>query len=219
LQTTPFDSAPLEPLDEPPPQATVVPMATSILMQSPGNDMLSTKLAAAEDTISLLEKEKQRIQRDHESLVRSHQDMQKQVEEQKSVVETQKKRYSDMEVRHRDEIEQIRKAGHDTLAMIVEQYKGLSELAVEQERDRSEQLLKELSEREAEKTERRMEEQHTRLSAALEQERVASENRVREAVEAVAAEQKVSQSPSLPCLFRSMKFLLSCGFHAVTRHY
>ena len=63
LQTTPFDSAPLEPLDEPPPQATVVPMATSILMQSPGNDMLSTKLAAAEDTISLLEKEKQRIQR------------------------------------------------------------------------------------------------------------------------------------------------------------
>ena len=39
---------------------------------------------------------------------------------------------------------------------------GLSELAVEQERDRCEKLLKELSEREAEKTERRMEEQHSR---------------------------------------------------------
>ena len=33
---------------------------------------------------------------------------------------------------------------------------------MEQERDRSEKLLKELSEREAEKTERRMEEQHSR---------------------------------------------------------
>ena len=44
---------------------------------------------------------------------------------------------------------------------------GLSELAVEQERDRSEQLLKELSEREAEKTERRMEEQHTRYYSPM----------------------------------------------------
>ena len=91
-----------------------------------------------------------------------------------------------LQARHRDEIEQIRKAGHDTLAIIVEQYKvtvstcgclrlcvcmyicgicvvqGLSELTVEQERDRSEEMLKELAEKEAEKTERRMEEQHTR---------------------------------------------------------
>ena len=33
---------------------------------------------------------------------------------------------------------------------------------MQQERDRSEKLLQELSEREAEKSERRMEEQHTR---------------------------------------------------------
>ena len=61
LQTTPFDSDLLEPSDEPP-QAATVPMATSILAPSPSNDMLSTKLAAAEDKITLLEKEKQRIQ-------------------------------------------------------------------------------------------------------------------------------------------------------------
>ena len=35
---------------------------------------------------------------------------------------------------------------------------------MEQERDRSEKLLKDLSEREAEKTERRMEEQHSRYN-------------------------------------------------------
>ena len=39
---------------------------------------------------------------------------------------------------------------------------GLSELAVQQERDRSESLLKDLSEREAKKTKQKMEEQHTR---------------------------------------------------------
>ena len=51
--------------------------------------------------------------------------------------------------------------------MIVEQYKGLSELAVQQERDRSEKLLQELSERESDKTERKMEEQHTRYTLSI----------------------------------------------------
>ena len=32
--------------------------------------------------------------------------------------------YIILQARHRDEIEQIRKAGHDSLAMIVEQYKA-----------------------------------------------------------------------------------------------
>lgn len=60
-QITPFDSPP--PPDHPPPsQVTAVPKATSILAPSPSNDMLTTKLAAAEDKITLLEREKQRIQ-------------------------------------------------------------------------------------------------------------------------------------------------------------
>ena len=42
---------------------------------------------------------------------------------------------------------------------------GLSELTVQQERERSETLLKELLEREAEKAERRMEEQHSRYNS------------------------------------------------------
>ena len=61
LQTTPFDSDPLELSDEPP-QAAAVPIVANILAPSPSNDMLSTKLAAAEDKVTLLEKEKQRIQ-------------------------------------------------------------------------------------------------------------------------------------------------------------
>ena len=35
-----------------------------------------------------------------------------------------------LQARHREEIEQIRKAGHDSLAMIVEQYKVLLSYAV-----------------------------------------------------------------------------------------
>ena len=64
-QTTPFDATP--PTEPPPPpptvtQSTVVPLATSILSPAPSNDMLSTKLSTAEEKITLLEREKQRMQ-------------------------------------------------------------------------------------------------------------------------------------------------------------
>ena len=60
LQTTPFD-APSEPLVAT--QTNTVPLATSIPTPSPSNNpQLSGKLAAAEEKISLLEREKQRIQ-------------------------------------------------------------------------------------------------------------------------------------------------------------
>jgi peptidoglycan hydrolase CwlO-like protein len=95
--TTPFDA----PSEEPQPivtQTNTVPLATSILAPTPSNDQMSSKLAAAEEKISLLDREKQRIQNDHEALLRAREDTERQLEEQKKTVETQKKRYADMEV-------------------------------------------------------------------------------------------------------------------------
>ena len=55
------------------------------------------------------------------------------------------------------------------------------------------------SEREGQRSERKLEEQHQRLSAALEQERASTEGKVKEAVEAAAREHKVMMGllPSL----------------------
>ena len=60
-QTTPFDAPSSE---EPPPvavQTTTVPLAASIRTPAPSSDQLPGKLVAAEEKITLLEKEKQRI--------------------------------------------------------------------------------------------------------------------------------------------------------------
>ena len=56
-------------------------------------------------------------------MVRVREDLEKQLEEQKVALEQQQQRYQETEARHKTELEQIRQAGHDSLAMIVEEYK------------------------------------------------------------------------------------------------
>ena len=63
-QATPFDTVPssvVEPVAAAPPPASQSP--APLLMPTPSNEMLSTKLAVAEEKLSLLEKEKLRIQK------------------------------------------------------------------------------------------------------------------------------------------------------------
>lgn len=67
-----------------------------------------------------------------------------------------------MEARHKTELEQIRQAGHDTLTIIVEEYKRQTLLAVAQERERGESLLQEAVSRESEKSQQKLQEQHDR---------------------------------------------------------
>ena len=67
-----------------------------------------------------------------------------------------------MEARHKTELEQIRQAGHDTLTVIVEEYKQQSQLAVAQERERGESLLQEAMSRESETCQQKLQEQHDR---------------------------------------------------------
>ena len=60
---------------------------------------------------------------DHEAMLRAREDVERQLEEQKLALEQQQKRYEEMRERHKEELEQIRAAGHDSLAIIVEEYK------------------------------------------------------------------------------------------------
>ena len=67
----------------------------------------------------------------------------------------------------KQKIEQLREAGHSTLSVIVEEYKSQSQLAVAQERERSEGLLQEAMTREMEKSQQKLQEQHDRYYTEL----------------------------------------------------
>ena len=77
-------------------------------------------------------------------------------------IEEQQKRISEMEARHAKELEQIREAGHETLKVIVEEYKAQIQLAISQERERGEGLLQEAISREQETAQQKIQEQHER---------------------------------------------------------
>lgn len=62
---------------------------------------------------------------DHETLKRSNADLERQVQEWQLALEEAEERYSDLQSKHQTELEGVRKAGHDTLAVIVEEYKVL----------------------------------------------------------------------------------------------
>lgn len=109
--------------------------------------MLEAKLSDSNQKLSLAEEEKLRIQKvrdttpttpvpaphecpapqDYDSLLRTREDMERQLNEQKAAVEQQQERYREMEQQHSSQLEQIRQAGHDTLAMIVEDCKVSAE--------------------------------------------------------------------------------------------
>ena len=99
---------------------------------------------------------------DHESLVRSKEDFEKQLDEQKIVSEQQMQRFQDADSRHKTELEQIRKAGHDALAIIVEEYKEQTRLVVQQEREKAERMLSEALAKETEKCQDLLQKQHDR---------------------------------------------------------
>ena len=77
-------------------------------------------------------------------------------------MEQQEQQYQETIARHNTEIDQIRKAGHDALALIVEEYKELSRLVVQQEREKGEKLLQEAIAKETEKCKQLLQQQHDR---------------------------------------------------------
>lgn len=95
-------------------------------------------------------------------MVRSKEDLEKQLNEQKIASAEQERRFQDMEAKQRAEIDQIRKAGHDALALIVEEYKEQTKLIVQQEREKAEILLSEAVAKETKKCEELLQNQHDR---------------------------------------------------------
>ena len=100
-------------------------------------------------------------------MVRSKEDLEKQLGEQTVAVELQQQRFRELDTRHNNEIEQIRQAGHDALALIVEQYKEQTRLVVQEEREKAEKLLNEAIAKETEKCQDLLQNQHDRSGTVI----------------------------------------------------
>uniref|UniRef100_S4R8R8 Uncharacterized protein n=1 Tax=Petromyzon marinus TaxID=7757 RepID=S4R8R8_PETMA len=92
--------------------------------------------------------------------------------------------------KHQKELEELRTAGHEALAIIVEEYKALSVSAVQEANEAGERHVRSALETQVQACQELMSAQHERLRALLEECRLACEERIAEALQEQTAQHK-----------------------------
>ncbi|XP_071809437.1 uncharacterized protein [Asterias amurensis] len=151
---------------------------------------MTGKVGRLEDRLSAADREKSRLQRIRDELTQKLEALEQEVEGHRQETAEQKQRYEQVQARHASEMEEIRKAGHDALAVIVEEYKELCKCAVLQQQEASEKQLQVAITQETERCQEILKSQHDRLANVLDEERQKNEDRLKEALQEQLETQK-----------------------------
>nr|KAF6373167.1 coiled-coil domain containing 91 [Pipistrellus kuhlii] len=88
------------------------------------NIQLQQKISSLETKLKVSEEEKQRIKKDVESLIEKHNVLEKDfLKEREQEAISFQDRYKELQEKHKQELEDMRKAGHEALSIIVDEYK------------------------------------------------------------------------------------------------
>uniref|UniRef100_A0A673UG90 Coiled-coil domain containing 91 n=1 Tax=Suricata suricatta TaxID=37032 RepID=A0A673UG90_SURSU len=88
------------------------------------NIQLQQKISRLEIKLKVSEEEKQRIKKDVESLLEKHSVLEKDfLKEKEQEAISFQDRYKELQEKHKQELEDMRKAGHEALSIIVDEYK------------------------------------------------------------------------------------------------
>ncbi|XP_031239800.1 coiled-coil domain-containing protein 91 isoform X3 [Mastomys coucha] len=176
------------------------------------NSQLRQKISSLETKLKASEEEKQRIKKDVESLMEKHSVLEKGFlkDKEQDAVSFQA-RYRELQVRrghwipwdwdytllschekHKQELEDMRKAGHEALSIIVDEYKALLQSSVKQQLDAIEKQYVSAIEKQAHRCEELLHAQHQRLLEVLDTEKELLREKIQEALTQQSQEQKES---------------------------
>ncbi|XP_059880508.1 coiled-coil domain-containing protein 91 isoform X8 [Delphinus delphis] len=137
------------------------------------NIQLQQKISSLEMKLKVSEEEKQRIKKDVESLMEKHSVLEKDfLKEKEQEAISFQDRYKELQEKHKQELEDMRKAGHEALSIIVDEYKHqrlLEMLATEKEllKEKIKEALTQQSQEQKEILEKCLEEERQRNKEAL----------------------------------------------------
>uniref|UniRef100_A0A8D2I1I0 Coiled-coil domain containing 91 n=1 Tax=Urocitellus parryii TaxID=9999 RepID=A0A8D2I1I0_UROPR len=190
------------------------------------NIQLQQKISSLEIKLKASEEEKLRIKKDVESLMEKHSVLEKGfLKEKEQEAISFQDRYKELQEKHKQELEDMRKAGHEALSIIVDEYKALLQSSVKQQVEAIEKQYICAIEKQAHKCEELLNTQET-VKAAIIEEQKRSEKAVEEAVKRTRDEliEYVKEQKRLDQVIRqrslsSLELFLSCAQkHAVTAH-
>ncbi|KAL2776688.1 coiled-coil domain-containing protein 91 isoform 2 [Daubentonia madagascariensis] len=137
------------------------------------NIQLQQKISSLEIKLKVSEEEKQRIKKDVESLMEKHSVLEKGfLKEKEQEAISFQDRYKELQEKHKQELEDMRKAGHEALSIIVDEYKHqrlLEMLDTEKEllKEKIKEALTQQSQEQKELLEKCLEEERQRTKEAL----------------------------------------------------
>uniref|UniRef100_A0AAA9S420 Coiled-coil domain containing 91 n=2 Tax=Bos TaxID=9903 RepID=A0AAA9S420_BOVIN len=135
------------------------------------NIQLQQKISTLEMKLKVSEEEKQRIKKDVESLMEKHSILEKDfLKEKEQEAISFQDRYKELQEKHKQELEDMRKAGHEALSIIVDEYKALLQSSVKQQVEAIEKQYISAIEKQAHKCEELLNTQEI-LEKCLEEER------------------------------------------------
>ncbi|KAF6339017.1 coiled-coil domain containing 91 [Rhinolophus ferrumequinum] len=155
------------------------------------NIQLQQKISSLEMKLKVSEEEKQRIKKDVEALMEKHSILEKDFlkEKEREAISFQD-RYKELQEKHKQELEDMRKAGHEALSIIVDEYKALLQSSVKQQVEAIEKQYISAIEKQAHKCEELLNTQHQRLLEMLDTEKDLLKEKIKEALIQQSQEQK-----------------------------
>ncbi|XP_042533554.1 coiled-coil domain-containing protein 91 isoform X2 [Dipodomys spectabilis] len=155
------------------------------------NTELQEKISSLEIKLKVSEEEKQRIQKDVELLMEKHSILEKDfLKEKEQEAISFQDRYKELQEKHKQELEDMRKAGHEALSIIVDEYKGLLQSSVKQQVESIEKQYISAIEKQARRCEELLNAQHQRLLEMLDTEEELLREKIKEALIQQSQEQK-----------------------------
>ncbi|KAI5945676.1 Coiled-coil domain-containing protein 91 [Manis javanica] len=155
------------------------------------NQHLQQKISSLETKLKVSEEEKQRIKKDVESLMENHSVLEKDfLKEKEQEAISLQDRYKQLQEKHKQELEDMRKAGHEALSIIVDEYKALLQSSVKQQVEAVEKQYISAIEKQSHKCEELLNAQHQRLLEILDAEKELLKEKVKEALLQQSQEQK-----------------------------
>ncbi|XP_073733866.1 coiled-coil domain-containing protein 91 isoform X1 [Callorhinus ursinus] len=155
------------------------------------NIQLQQKISSLEIKLKVSEEEKQRIKKDVESLMEKHSVLEKDfLKEKEQEAISFQDRYRELQEKHKQELEDMRKAGHEALSIIVDEYKALLQSSVKQQVEAIEKQYISAIEKQAHKCEELLNTQHQRLLEMLDTEKELLKEKIKEALVQQSQEQK-----------------------------
>lgn len=155
------------------------------------NIQLQQKISSLEIKLKVSEEEKQRIKKDVESLMEKHSLLEKDfLKEKEQEAISFQDRYKELQEKHKQELEDMRKAGHEALSIIVDEYKALLQSSVKQQVEAIEKQYISAIEKQAHKCEELLNTQHQRLLEMLDTEKDLLKEKIKEALIQQSQEQK-----------------------------